>query len=197
MRCVQGGPETGRDLAGHADLDGPLFTGSARAGLALHRQFAETPHKILALEMGGNNPLVVRNAPDVQAAAAIAIQSAYMSAGQRCTAARRLIVEDGKQDELVEAIVKLIDRIIVGHPHAKPAPFMGPVIDNEAAGHLEDAFIDLTGKGGRHHELDRKSGNLPFMTPLIGVTGSAVPTRNVRPGPAGDPGQGFDAALAE
>src|SRR4051794_9612580 len=59
LRCVQGGPDIGRALAGHAGIDGLLFTGSARAGLALHRQFAETPQKILALEMGGNNPLVI------------------------------------------------------------------------------------------------------------------------------------------
>src|SRR4051794_9324705 len=53
VRCVQGGPEVGRALAGSAGLDGLLFTGSARAGLSLHRQFAETPQKILALELGG------------------------------------------------------------------------------------------------------------------------------------------------
>ena len=157
VRCVQGGPETGKALAAHPGLDGLLFTGSARAGLALHRQFAETPHKILALEMGGNNPLVVWNATDVHAAAAIAVQSAYMSAGQRCTAARRLIVEDGEHEELIETIVKLIDRIIVDHPHASPAPFMGPVIDNGAADHLQDAYLDLLGKGGRAiRRLDRK-----------------------------------------
>ena len=65
--------------------------------MALHQQFAETPHKILALELGGNNPLVVWNAKDIEAAATIVVQSAYLSAGQRCTAARRLIVEDGKR----------------------------------------------------------------------------------------------------
>ena len=86
VSCVQGGPETGKALAAHAGIDGLLFTGSARAGGALHRQFAETPQKILALEMGGNNPLVVWDAADIHAAAAIVVQSAYMSAGQRCTA---------------------------------------------------------------------------------------------------------------
>ena len=102
----------------------------------------------------------------------MAVQSAYMSAGQRCTAARRLIVEDGKHQELIDTIVKLIDRLIVDHPHASPAPFMGPVIDNAAADHLQDAFIDLTGKGGRAiRRLDRKSGDRPFLTPaLIDVT---------------------------
>ncbi|MEA3065993.1 MAG: succinylglutamic semialdehyde dehydrogenase, partial [Sphingomonadales bacterium] len=90
VRCVQGGVETGKALAASPGIDGLLFTGSARAGLALHRQFAETPHKILALEMGGNNPLVVWDARDLGAAAVIAVQSAFMSSGQRCTAARRL-----------------------------------------------------------------------------------------------------------
>jgi succinylglutamic semialdehyde dehydrogenase len=172
VRCVQGGPETGKALAGHAGLDGLLFTGSARAGLALHRQFAETPHKMLALEMGGNNPLVIWDARDIHAAAAIAVQSAFMSAGQRCTAARRLIVEDGRQEELVETIVKLVDRLIVDHPHASPAPFMGPVIDNAAADQLQDAFLDLLGKGGRAiRRLDRKSDERPFLTPaMIDVT---------------------------
>jgi succinylglutamic semialdehyde dehydrogenase len=172
IRFVQGGPDVGKALAGHAGIDGLLFTGSARAGLALNRQFAETPHKILALEMGGNNPLVVWDAKDIHAAAAIAVQSAYMSAGQRCTGARRLIVQDGAQQELVETITKLIDRLIVDHPHASPAPFMGPVIDNQAADQLQEAFLDLTGKGGRAiRRLDRKQNDRPFLTPaLIDVT---------------------------
>jgi len=168
VRCVQGGPDVGRALSADPGIDGLLFTGSARAGLALHRQFAETPHKILALEMGGNNPLVVWGSADVTAAAAIAVQSAFMSAGQRCTAARRLIVEDGKHEELIEAIVKLSDRILVDHPHAMPAPFMGPVIDNDSADALQEAFLELMGRGGRAiRRLDRKSDDRPFLTPAI------------------------------
>ena len=172
VRIVQGGPDVGKALAAQAGIDGLLFTGSARAGCALHRQFAETPHKILALEMGGNNPLVVWKAADVHAAAAMAVQSAFLSAGQRCTAARRLIVEEGEHERLLEMIVKLMDRLIVDHPHASPAPFMGPVIDNEAADQLQEAFIGLTGKGGRAiRRLDRKSPDRPFLTPaLIDVT---------------------------
>ena len=97
VRLLIGGPDEGTALAAEPGIDGLLFTGSARAGMALHRQFAETPHKILALELGGNNPLVVWDAKDIDAAATIVVQSAYLSAGQRCTAARRLIVEDGKR----------------------------------------------------------------------------------------------------
>ena len=168
LRCVQGGPDVGKALAAHPGLDGLLFTGSARAGLALHRQFADTPSKILALEMGGNNPLVIWDAPDIHAAAIIAVQSAFLSAGQRCTAARRLIVRDGQHQELLETIVKLADRLIVDHPHANPAPFMGPVIDRDAADHLQEGFLSLLTRGGRPiKHLERSADDRPFLTPAI------------------------------
>jgi succinylglutamic semialdehyde dehydrogenase len=172
VRCIQGGPEIGKALAANPGLDGLLFTGSARAGIALHRQFADAPHKILALEMGGNNPLVAWDVKDVHATAAIAVQSAYLSAGQRCTAARRLIVKDGEHEALVDAIAKLIDRLIIDQPHATPAPFMGPVIDNDSADLLQEAYLDLLGKGARAiRRLDRRSDDRPFLTPaLVDVT---------------------------
>jgi PAS domain-containing protein len=108
----------------------------------------------------------------IPAAATIVVQSAYMSAGQRCTAARRLIVREGAHAPLIEAITRLADRMIVDHPHANPAPFMGPVIDNAAADHLQDAFLSLLGKGARIiRRLDRPDDSRPFLTPaLIDVT---------------------------
>ena len=172
VRLLIGGPDEGRALAAEPGIDGLLFTGSARAGRALHRQFADTPHKILALELGGNNPLVVWDAKDIEAAATIVVQSAYLSAGQRCTAARRLIVEDGNEGPLVEAIQKLIDRIVVGEPFADPQPFMGPIIDLAAADHLQEQWLGLMMKGGKPlRRLDRPIDKLPFLTPaLIDVT---------------------------
>ena len=172
VRLLVGGPEQGKALAGEPGIDGLLFTGSARAGQALHRQFADTPGKILALELGGNNPLVVWKAKDVAAAAALAVQSAYLSAGQRCTAARRLIVEDGAEGPLVEAICDLIDRVIVGEPFADPQPFMGPLIDNQAADRLQEQWVELMMKGGRPiRQLERPSDDRPFLSPArIDVT---------------------------
>lgn len=168
VRCLIGGPEQGKALAAHPGIDGLLFTGSARAGMALHQQFAAQPQKILALEMGGNNPLVVWDAPDIYAAAIIAVQSAFLSAGQRCTAARRLIVRDGAHEELIDTVCKLADRLIVDHPHAGPAPFMGPVIDNPAADRLQEAYLDLILKGGRPiKHLDRTDGGKPFLSPAV------------------------------
>jgi succinylglutamic semialdehyde dehydrogenase len=177
VRLLIGGPDEGRALAAEDGLDGLLFTGSPRAGQALHRQFADMPHKLLALELGGNNPMVVWQAKDVEAAAVMAVQSAYLSAGQRCTAARRLIVHEKQAQALTAAITKLSDRLIVDHPHAKPQPFMGPVIDNQAADHLQEQFVGLMMKGGKViRRLDRPYEERPYLTPaLIDVTGIAVP----------------------
>jgi succinylglutamic semialdehyde dehydrogenase len=172
VRLLIGGPDQGRALAGQPGIDGLLFTGSARAGIALHKQFAETPQKILALELGGNNPMVVWQTKNIEAAATIAVQSAYLTAGQRCTAARRLIVEDGKEGPLLDAIAALIDRLIIDHPFADPQPFMGPVIDNGAADHVQDQWLNLMMKGGKPlKRLDRPFEERPYLTPaLIDVT---------------------------
>ncbi len=168
VRLLIGGPDQGRALAGQPGIDGLLFTGSARAGSALHKQFADMPHKILALELGGNNPMVVWNPRDLDAAAAIVVQSAYLSAGQRCTAARRLIVEDGKEGPLLDAVQALAARLIVDQPFADPQPFMGPVIDLAAADQVQEQWLDLMMKGGKTlKRLDRPFEERPYLTPAI------------------------------
>jgi succinylglutamic semialdehyde dehydrogenase len=176
-RLLIGGADEGRALAAHPGIDGLLFTGSARTGLALNRLFADQPDKILALEMGGNNPIVVWDTPDIVGAAVLVAQSAFTSAGQRCTAARRLIVQDRLHEPLLAELDRLIGRVIVGAPHDDPAPFMGPVIDNEAADQLSDAFVNLLMRGGRPiRHLERPVPGRPFLTPaMIDVT--AVPDR--------------------
>jgi succinylglutamic semialdehyde dehydrogenase len=102
----------------------------------------------------------------------MAVQSAYLTAGQRCTAARRLIVEDGNEAELIEKICKLIDRLIVGEPFADPQPFMGPVIDEAAADQVQEQWLNLMMKGAKPlRRLDRPVAERPFLTPaLIDVT---------------------------
>jgi succinylglutamic semialdehyde dehydrogenase len=171
LNIVHGGGDVGRELAG-ADIDGLLFTGSAHVGAALARQFADTPQRILALEMGGNNPLVAWNVVDVDAAAALVVQSAFLSAGQRCTNARRLIMKDGDA-RLVEAVLALSDRLIVGAPFDEPAPFMGPVISNAAADGLERGWAGLIAAGGRMlRPLVRARADRPFLPPaVIDMTG--------------------------
>ncbi len=177
LRLVVGGPDIGKTLAGHEGIDGLLFTGSARTGVALNRQFAARPDKILALEMGGNNPVVVWDTADIRAAATLVVQSAFLSAGQRCTNARRLIVKQSMAENLIEEVRKLANRLIVDHPHADPAPYMGPVIDNEAADGLTESFLILMSNGGKViRHMTRPVADRPFLTPgIIDVT--AMPER--------------------
>ena len=114
----------------------------------LHEQFGGQPEKILALEMGGNNPLIVQDVTDIDGAVHHAIQSAFLSAGQRCTCARRLLVPKGKKgDQFLERLVAVAGRIQVGDFDAEPQPFMGSVISPEAAEKLLAAQASLLEQG--------------------------------------------------
>ncbi|MDQ0251389.1 succinylglutamic semialdehyde dehydrogenase [Sphingomonas kyeonggiensis] len=174
VRLLIGGPDEGKALAAHPDIDGLLFTGSANTGIALNRQFATRPEKILALEMGGNNPIVVWDTPDLYSAAVLIVQSAFTTAGQRCTAARRLIVDEKLYEPLMAELNKLVGRLIIGEPHADPAPFMGPVIDNDSADMLTESFLALLTMGGRPiRHMERPIEGRPFLTPgIIDMTGA-------------------------
>jgi succinylglutamic semialdehyde dehydrogenase len=168
VRLLVGGPAQGKALAAHLDIDGLLFTGSARTGIALNRLYADMPGKILALEMGGNNPIIVWDAADIHSAAVLVVQSAFLSAGQRCTSARRLIVQDGLHRPLLDEVRKLAERLIVAEPHRTPAPFMGPVIDEDVAEGLEESFLSLMLKGGQPlMPLERLIPGRPFLSPAI------------------------------
>lgn len=175
VRLLIGGPAEGKALAEHPGIDGLLFTGSARTGIALNRAFAAKPEKILALEMGGNNPILVWDTPDLHSAAVLVIQSAFTSAGQRCTAARRLIVEDRLYEPLIETVNAMVGRLIVGAPHDDPQPFMGPVIDNHTADMLTESFLALLMRGGRPiRHLERPVDDRPFLIPaLIDMTAAS------------------------
>lgn len=148
LNLVQGARDTGVALAAHADIDGLFFTGSSRTGNLLHSQFGGQPQKILALEMGGNNPLIVDEVKDIDAAVYTIIQSAFISAGQRCTCARRLLVPAGEWgDALLARLVAVTASIKVGRFDEQPAPFMGSVISLAAAEHLLKAQEQLLANG--------------------------------------------------
>lgn len=115
INLLQGGKATGQALLENRDIDGVLFTGSAAAGFHFHRYFGGQPEKMLALEMGGNNALIVADVADIDAALHVIIQSAFISAGQRCTCARRLIVPRGEQgDALLQRLVEASAQIRAG-----------------------------------------------------------------------------------
>ena len=150
LNLVQGQKETGIDLSQYPDIDGVFFTGSVEAGKAIHKFYAGKPEKILALEMGGNNPLIVANVQDIPAAVYLTIQSAFITSGQRCTCARRLIVVEGPtSDKFLGQLVETIRKIQVGPYTNRPEPFMGPVVSPKTGKDLLAAQKDLRKKGGK------------------------------------------------
>lgn len=171
LNLVQGGSATGKAIALHPDLDGLFFTGSARTGAILQKEFPFT--KILALEMGGNNPLVVSSYEDRESAVDLIIQSAYLSSGQRCTCARRLIlIENSQSENLLNDVIKSINILSLGTYDQIPEPFMGPVINQAAADQLLQAQETLKEQGGVPLAwMRRVREDLPLLTPgLMDVT---------------------------
>ena len=174
INLVQGGREVGAALIDQK-IDGLLFTGSAQAGAFFRRHFADRPDVILALELGGNNPLIAWDVADTEAAAALVVQSAFITTGQRCSCARRLIIPTGKAgDVLVEAVLALTERLRIGAWDDADEPFMGPLISDRAAKAARAAATNLPGKVLRAAGLveDRREA---FVSPgLVDVTGHAV-----------------------
>jgi succinylglutamic semialdehyde dehydrogenase len=174
LNLVQGERDTGIALANHRQIDGLFFTGSSDTGTLLHRQFGGRPEIVLALEMGGNNPLVVAPVEDIDAAVHHTIQSAFLSAGQRCTCARRILVPSGAfGDRFLARFVEVSERITVGEYDADPQPFMGAVISARAAAKLVAAQSMLLERGARALlPMTQRDASLGFVSPaIVDVTG--------------------------
>jgi succinylglutamic semialdehyde dehydrogenase len=173
LNMVQGEVETGKALASHSGLDGLFFTGSSRTGRLLHEQFAGHPGKILALEMGGNNPLIVKEAADTKAVVHDIIQSAFVTSGQRCTCARRLFIQQGEAgDVIMDKLIEATNNIQVGMYDAEAQPFMGAMVSQHAASLMVKAQQQLLTLGAKSlvelKHLDIESG---FVSPgIIDVT---------------------------
>jgi len=144
LNLVQGGADAGVMLTKDDRIDGYLFTGSSRTGIAIHQALAGKPHKMLALEMGGNNPLIIHDINDYKAAAYLTVQSAFLTSGQRCTCARRLILSEGEEArKFMEVFMAMTSRLKIGAYHHDDI-FMGPVINAKQAENLlasQKAFV--------------------------------------------------------
>lgn len=181
FQLVRGARDTGEALVS-GDIDGLLFTGSAGAGAHFRRVFADRPDVILALELGGNNPLVVWDG-DVEEAAAIAVQSAFVTTGQRCSCARRLIVPDNHfGTRLVEAVAVLSDRLAIGAWNEAPEPYIGPLISIAAADKARAQVAGVVESGAQViRPLQGIEGrSAAFVRPaLLDVTGTFVPDEEI------------------
>jgi succinylglutamic semialdehyde dehydrogenase len=178
VNLVQGGRETGAALLDQP-IDGLLFTGSAEAGALFRRKFVDRPEVILALELGGDNPLIVWGEVEAEAAAAVIVQSAFITTGQRCSCARRLILPEGAVgDRIVEATLALARRLRIGAWDGPDEPFMGPLISARAAAGASARVEALIARGGR--EIVPFKVEEAFVTPaMIETTGIEAPDQEI------------------
>jgi succinylglutamic semialdehyde dehydrogenase len=150
INLVQGGKETGISLISNSTIAGLFFTGSVQTGRLILEKFNDKPEKILALEMGGNNPLIISKISDIKTACYLTIQSAFLTSGQRCTCARRLILLENSHHEIfLEELIRMIRSIKVGPYTENPQPFMGPVISHKAAQNILLSQEKLKSLGGK------------------------------------------------
>lgn len=177
FNLVQGNAETAHALV-EMKVNAVCFTGSYQAGIALHQQLSRRPEVLLALEMGGNNPLVVdSDIQNISAAVYNTLLSAFLTTGQRCTAARRLIIPRSKTGDIFLAqLVLATKNLNIGAPEDAPAPFMGPVIHKHQVLKLLNQQAHLTKLGATALlQMQALEENTGFITPGI-LDMSAVKT---------------------
>ena len=146
LECVQGGPDTGRALVA-SQVDGILFTGSWTTGRALLQATLDTPGKLLALELGGSNPVIVCADADLDLAVAETALSIAATTGQRCTCARRLFVARPLIDAFQERLCRVLAGLRVGPP-LEAGVFMGPLVSVAAQQRFEAQRAGARAAGG-------------------------------------------------
>ncbi|QUM88654.1 aldehyde dehydrogenase family protein [Moritella sp. 36] len=123
------GSEVGNVLINSTEVNGVSFTGSVDTGRKIAA--ATAPNFVRCqLEMGSKNALIVADDADINIAVEATIAGSFSGAGQKCTASSRLVVMDGIHDAYVEALIKRMSELKVGHA-LKEGVFMGPVVDSK------------------------------------------------------------------
>lgn len=149
FNLVQGAGDVAAKLVNHNDVDGILFTGSWPVGRKILESNLDRPGRIVALEMGGNNPAVVLDDANFKQAVVECVRAAYATSGQRCTCSRRLIVQSGIAKEFIASFARTASSLVVGPGRSDSPVFMGPVVTEEAADAVIDFQRDLVGRGGK------------------------------------------------
>ena len=168
LNLVQGGADCAKKLL-NQDIQGVYFTGSYKTGVQINQFFSDRPEVILALEMGGNNPLIIDDILDIKAAVYYTILSTMITAGQRCTCARRVIIPDNKLgDQFLKLFIQACETLRVGPYDLSPEPFMGPVISHAHAKALLSSQEGLINAGGKALlKMSLITENTGFLSPGI------------------------------
>jgi succinylglutamic semialdehyde dehydrogenase len=201
LETVQGRAETGRQLALHPGVDGILFTGSYATGRSLQEETLDQPGKILALEMGGKNAMIVLDDAELDLAASEAAISICATTGQRCSSLSRIFVEQSRIEEFAERLSRVLAGIRIGPP-LEPDVFMGPLVSRVAFEKVMRYRGQTTAAGGERifrGEIDRLA---PYIAPSLVRFRNAAQTHPYQrdeifgPEAALYPVAGLDAAIA-
>jgi len=171
LSLLQGDSFVGKELCQHNDVNGIFFTGSRNAGESIRA--ATSVDKICVLEMSGNSPLIVWDSSDIKAAVFATVQSAFITAGQRCSSARRLIVPDNEFGEkFISELLRSTEKICVGSHKDVPEPYMGPLRHPMMVDNLLKNQEDLLSRGAVSLlTSERLSIGKSFVSPgIIDVT---------------------------
>ena len=168
LNLVQGGVSVAKPLVAHSDIDGVLFTGSWPVGRAILEANLDHPGRIIALELGGNNPVIVMPDADLRQAAIEVARGAFITTGQRCTCTRRLMVHESIAESFTTLVLKAASMMIVGDPRSEHPVFMGPTVTREARDAVFNFQQSVAKAGGRilmESTPVESPGNGWFLTP--------------------------------
>jgi acyl-CoA reductase-like NAD-dependent aldehyde dehydrogenase len=146
LNVVHGRGEVGARIAVHPGIRAVSFTGSVATGRRVAAAAAEVGPKLVSLELGGKNAMVVLDDADLDLALEGALFGAFGTAGQRCTSTSRLVVHRAVADELVERLAERASQLVVGDP-CEAGTDVGPVIDAAAITRLEKAVATAGEEG--------------------------------------------------
>lgn len=180
LQIVYGFGDLGENLVNHEKTNGVLFTGGEKAGLAIHKALAGRPNVMLALEMGGNNPLIVWNPDNIHYAMQLAVYSSFISGGQRCTCARKLIIPENSADNLINQLIDITKKLIIDTPFADTNPFYSSLIDNDAVLNAHKAVDNIIKCGGNILYQGHTDKGASFFAPIIlDVTACTIPDEEI------------------
>jgi aldehyde dehydrogenase (NAD+) len=180
LSVVTGEPaELADELLSSPEVDLVTFTGGVAIGKAIA---AKAAYKRQVLELGGNDPLIVLEDADLEEAARLAVSGSYKNSGQRCTAIKRILVQESIAERFVELLVEKTRALRYGDPF-DPDMDMGTVIDEAAAQRFEALVNEAVARGAQLLIGNVRRGALYSPTVLDRVTPDMTVVREETFGP--------------
>lgn len=166
LQVVSGDPrEIADTLISHPDVDLVTFTGGVEVGKYIA---SKAGYKRMVLELGGNDPLIVMEDADLDEATTLAVQGSYKNSGQRCTAIKRMLVQESVESKFIELLVEKTRAWSYGDPNDRSVE-MGTVIDQEAARLFEARVNEAVAQGAKLLVGNNRDGALYSPTVLSDV----------------------------